>query len=115
MSLCPFCHRRLLSQASPACNWCGKEIPDAAYQQNAAVKREVLHVQQALHDAESLAAIEGLNRNMGGLWVSPLDLLRRLPPVVQVVPYIQPRPTPPAGEEPVPEETTAGRFRHLEL
>lgn len=25
---CPFCHRRLLALASPACNYCGRRLPD---------------------------------------------------------------------------------------
>jgi len=27
--LCPFCRRRLLALASPACNYCGLRLPDA--------------------------------------------------------------------------------------
>ncbi len=115
MSECPFCRRRLLSTASPSCNWCGKEIPDAAYQQRAAAEREAFHVQQALHDAASLAAIEGLS--MGGPWFSPLDMLRG--PQTFSRPVLRPflpaeEPAPPA-EIPAPEETTDTRFRHLEL
>jgi hypothetical protein len=126
MSVCPFCQRRLLSTASPACNWCGKEIPDAAYQQSAAAKRDALSVQQALHDAASLAAIEGLN--MGGPWLSPFGLMggpqfpinpmpRHLPPLRPplVQPLVQPSVPPVPVEEPVTEEPTESRFRHLEL
>lgn len=25
---CPFCHRRLLALGSPACNYCGRRLPD---------------------------------------------------------------------------------------
>jgi len=25
---CPFCHRRLVALASPACNYCGRRLPD---------------------------------------------------------------------------------------
>lgn len=25
---CPFCHKRLLSLASPACNYCGRALPE---------------------------------------------------------------------------------------
>jgi double zinc ribbon protein len=27
--VCPFCSRRLLALASPACNYCGRRLPDA--------------------------------------------------------------------------------------
>ena len=127
MTECPYCRRRLLSQASPTCNWCGREIEDAAYQQRATVAREAFFVEQALHDAASLAAIEGLP--VGNPWLSPLDPLTGMPmmrlprPVPTFPPLAAPppivSPEPAAEEEAVPEteldSEPGARFRHLEL
>lgn len=127
MSECPHCRRRLLSQASPTCNWCGREIEDTAYQQRAAVTRDAFFVEQALHDAASLAAMEGFGMGnplgMGTPWLSPLDPLtglplRRLPPSVSSV--LPPTPPEPpvqtlAQDEDAPDTAPGARFRHLEL
>ena len=132
MSTCPFCHRRLLSQASSCCNWCGHEIPDANYQQRAEAKREAFFIEQALHDAVSLARIESLDVNP---LLTPLDPLTNMP-FPRASPS-RPRPgtappapafgrsfpagpaTPPAeataAEETPSGDTTGDRFRHLEL
>jgi len=36
---CPHCGRKLLTQASALCNWCGVKIDDPEYQQRAAQER----------------------------------------------------------------------------
>ena len=36
---CPSCGRKLLTQTSALCNWCGKKIDDADYQQRALQER----------------------------------------------------------------------------
>ena len=95
MNICPFCHRRLLSQASPCCNWCGREIPDAGFQQQAGAMREAFFWEQAMHDAASLARVDSV-------YATPLSI--PIPPRPRVV-----------VQEPPPEDATAGRFRHLEL
>ena len=55
MNICPHCHRRLLTHTSAACNWCGQEIGDAAYQQQADAERQAFFAHQAQRDAQSLA------------------------------------------------------------
>ncbi|MBV9851614.1 MAG: hypothetical protein JO250_18245 [Armatimonadetes bacterium] len=123
MNECPHCHHKLLSQASPRCNWCGREIPDASYQQQAETKREAFFAEQALHDAASLARMEALNINP---LLSPLDPFTGLPlgsafpprpvPTFGRAPQVEqlaPPPEPPA--ETAPEGASGGRFRHLEL
>lgn len=60
MNNCPHCHRRLISHISPRCNWCGKEIEDAAYQANADTERAAFFAQQAIHDAQSLVRTEAM-------------------------------------------------------
>jgi len=55
MQLCPNCQRRLISQASTRCNWCGSLIEDAEYQAKATVNRESYWAQQQMHDLRMLA------------------------------------------------------------
>jgi predicted amidophosphoribosyltransferase len=37
---CPYCKRKLLTQTSALCNWCGKKIDDPDYQEKAALTRQ---------------------------------------------------------------------------
>ena len=37
---CPKCNRKLLTMASPFCNWCGERIDDDVYQARAAEARQ---------------------------------------------------------------------------
>jgi len=60
MNNCPHCHRRLISHISPRCNWCGKEIEDAAYQAKADTERAAFFAQQAIHDTQSLVRTEAM-------------------------------------------------------
>lgn len=39
---CPACSRKLLTQASALCNWCGAKIDDPIYQEHAAQNRQAL-------------------------------------------------------------------------
>src|SRR3989442_3579106 len=42
---CPFCHRRLLALASPACNYCGRRLPEEYVKTREADLRRVVEVQ----------------------------------------------------------------------
>ena len=37
--VCPTCKRKLLTQTSPLCNWCGAQIDNPEYQERAAQSR----------------------------------------------------------------------------
>jgi hypothetical protein len=43
---CPACARKLLTQASVLCNWCGAKISDPQYQEQAALSRQALDQQE---------------------------------------------------------------------
>ncbi len=43
---CPHCHRRLLTQTSALCNWCGAKIEDEEYQAKAAQTRHAMDEQE---------------------------------------------------------------------
>ena len=51
IAVCPACHRRLLTQTSALCNWCGAKIDNPDYQVRAAQTR-------AERDAQERAALE---------------------------------------------------------
>lgn len=51
IAVCPSCGRRLLTQTSALCNWCGARIDNPDYQARAAQTR-------ADHDAQERAALE---------------------------------------------------------
>lgn len=51
IAVCPACHRRLLTQTSALCNWCGARIDNPDYQARAAQTR-------AERDAQERAALE---------------------------------------------------------
>lgn len=61
MDECPHCQRRLLSKASARCNWCGKVIEDASYQQAAQTEREAYYRHEAERDALALARTDSIN------------------------------------------------------
>ena len=49
---CPHCNRRLVSQRSARCNWCGREIENADYQIQADIERVVFLQKQREHEAK---------------------------------------------------------------
>ena len=51
VGLCPTCHRKLLTQTSALCNWCGAVIDNPDYQERAAQSR-------AERDQQERAALE---------------------------------------------------------
>ena len=40
IAVCPICKRKLLTQTSALCNWCGAKIDNPDYQQRAALSRQ---------------------------------------------------------------------------
>jgi len=40
IAVCPTCQRKLLTQTSPLCNWCGAQIDNPEYQARAAQSRQ---------------------------------------------------------------------------
>jgi len=44
--VCPSCHRKLLTQTSILCNWCGAKIDDPEYLARAAESRQALDQQE---------------------------------------------------------------------
>jgi hypothetical protein len=54
---CPACSRKLLTQASALCNWCGAVINDPKYQEQAAMSRQALD-QQERQQVETVALEE---------------------------------------------------------
>lgn len=51
--VCPTCKRKLLTQTSPLCNWCGAQIANPEYQARAAQSRQERD-QQERADLESV-------------------------------------------------------------
>ena len=51
VAACPTCHRKLLTQTSALCNWCGAKIDNSDYQERAAQSR-------AERDQQERAALE---------------------------------------------------------
>lgn len=64
MDTCPNCHRRLLSHASAKCNWCGCEINDEGYQQQAAQERAAFRIHEAERDAIEAARSAAMLTNI---------------------------------------------------
>jgi ribosomal protein L37AE/L43A len=46
LKTCPTCHRKLLTQTSILCNWCGAKIDDPNYLARAAEGRQALDQQE---------------------------------------------------------------------
>jgi hypothetical protein len=135
MDFCPRCQRKLITHASPKCNWCGEEIEDAAYQQLAQTARDEFFNEQAQHDAISQARIQNINvfsidPQLNSVTYAALNpntvrgRALRCPSIakrpVHTVPY-QDSVTPPSGfedVEPTPNDSQTmveQRFNHLEL
>lgn len=86
MNQCPECGKRLLSQASARCNWCGIAIDDADYQARAETEREAYFAHAAAHDAQSLAATEALllpGADFDPLMLAPISSRRRMPSLAE--------------------------------
>ena len=49
---CPFCHRKLVALGSPACNYCGRRLPDEYIKTREADLRRVVEVQDGGEVAE---------------------------------------------------------------
>jgi len=63
---CPECKRRLLTQTSALCNWCGAKIDDPDYQSRAAQNRQARD-QQERAELESLIQEEAQHGILGRL------------------------------------------------
>jgi hypothetical protein len=48
VTICPNCGRKLLTQASALCNWCGARINDEEYQRRAAEARHEMDVAERI-------------------------------------------------------------------
>lgn len=64
MDICPNCKRKLLSHASAKCNWCGCEINDEGYQQQAAQERAAFRIHEAERDAIEAARTAAMLPNI---------------------------------------------------
>ncbi len=129
MTQCPHCQKRLLSQASARCNWCGALIDDPAYQAQAQQERDAFFAHAAAHDAQSLANVEAINvlgAAIDPFTNGPILTSSRMPRPIIIVPPAEGGETAaeaPGGgqavhhEAPIHTETQEAeeRFRHLEL
>ena len=119
MELCPECHRRLLSQASTKCNWCGHTIDDTGYQARAEQERQAYFAEIAARDAlDHLRLDAGLNpfRDarqdlMLAAQIAQAKAQIRTHPVQPAASVT--KPAPPPVEE--PETEPGNRFQHLEF
>jgi len=137
---CPHCHKKLISHASPRCNWCGCEIDDPSYVKEAEVRRDTYHAEQAAHDAAALMRWEvGMATNvspyaygfgtqsgvLGGI-ASAYEIARRERQIeanaaMEAQALAEAAAThPPHHDQPTPEpadpiDEEAERLRHLEI
>jgi Double zinc ribbon len=58
--VCPFCKRRLLALGSPACNYCGRALPESYVKAREATLKRIA-------DARSPEDLEGLEDDDGAL------------------------------------------------
>jgi hypothetical protein len=72
MDTCPQCKRKLLSHASAKCNWCGCEINDEGYQQQAAQERAAFRIHEAERDAIESARSAAMAPNIVTGWGRPM-------------------------------------------
>src|SRR5438128_6011770 len=59
---CPFCHRKLLALGSPACNHCGRRLPDEYIKTREADLRRVVEVKDGREVTETDRKIDQLIR-----------------------------------------------------
>jgi len=64
--VCPTCGRKLLTQTSPLCNWCGAQIDNPEYQARAAQSRQERD-QQERAELESVIQQEAQHGILGRL------------------------------------------------
>ncbi len=64
--VCPTCQRKLLTQTSPLCNWCGAQIDNPEYQERAAQSR-LERDQQERAELESVIQEEAQHGILGRL------------------------------------------------
>lgn len=60
---CPFCHRRLLALASPACNYCGRRLPDDYIKAREADLRRVTELRGGSETSEVARKVDELIRH----------------------------------------------------
>lgn len=60
---CPFCHRRLLALASPACNYCGRRLPDEYINAREADLKRVTEVREGSETNEVSRKVDELIRH----------------------------------------------------
>jgi hypothetical protein len=59
---CPFCHRRLLALASPACSYCGRRLPDEYIKAREADLKRVTEVREGAETNEADRKVDELIR-----------------------------------------------------
>ena len=55
---CPFCKRRLLALGSPACNYCGRALPEDFVKAREAIRQRVSDVSEGHASEEEIEALE---------------------------------------------------------
>lgn len=59
---CPICHRRLLTLGSPACNYCGRRLPDEYIKAREADLRRITEVTEGEESSEVGRKVDELIR-----------------------------------------------------
>jgi len=59
---CPLCHRRLLALGSPACNYCGRRLPDEYIKVREADMRRITETEQGDGTGELAGKVDELMR-----------------------------------------------------
>lgn len=67
---CPHCHRRLLALGSPACNYCGRALPDNYIKAREAIFNRISEARSPdqLEDIEGLDKDDALRRALKSLF-----------------------------------------------
>jgi DNA-directed RNA polymerase subunit RPC12/RpoP len=76
---CPMCHRKLLALASPACNYCGRRLPDEYIKARESDLKRITEVAEGEETSEVRRKVDELirqtARNKRGHSSSPLGLV----------------------------------------
>jgi hypothetical protein len=76
---CPYCRRRLLALASPACNYCGRRLPEEYIRARESDLYRMIEIQEGNKKAEVNGKVDeallDAERRCGGKPSSPVDLL----------------------------------------